>query len=104
MPDIDVMGYMPDPEEQIQVIPIVRDGAIWFQVIDTESGQTFIASYMSALKMAGRIAFLTGQISLDLLEEASNSFGPSEWEEITRAQDDPTDQRWQREQYRRPKN
>jgi len=104
MSDIDIMGYLPDPDEPIQVLPIVRDGAIWFQILDTESGQTFIVNYMSALKMAGRLAYLTGRITQDLLEADAEELGPTEWEAITRAMDDPTDERFQREEYRRPKN
>lgn len=104
MPDLDLMGYMPDPEDQLQVIPIVRDGAVWYQILDTESGQTFIVNYMIALKMAGRITYLTAKILQDMLEAEVNQMGPTEWEGITRTLDDPADERFQREQYRRPKN
>lgn len=104
MPDIHIMEYTPDPDEQIQVIPIVRDNALWYQFIDTESGQTFIVNYMTALRMARRISFLTGRTHQLMLEAETDGYGPAEWEGITRAMDNPKDEDWQRELYRRPKN
>lgn len=104
MPDIDVMGYMPDPHEHIQIIPIVRDGGVWFQITDTETGQAFIINFLSALKMSGRLSYLTGRLLQDIGQYESDQLGPLEHEDITRAQDDPDDPNWMQTLFRRPKN
>lgn len=104
MSDPDLMGYMPDPHDHIQIIPIVRDAGVWFQITDTESGQSYIINFLSALKMAGQLTYLTGRILQDIGQYEDSQLAPYRREEITRAMDDPTDERWQRETYRRPKN
>lgn len=104
LPEIDTMGYMPDPLDFIQIVPIQRGNGLWFQIVDQESGQTFMIDYITALKMAGRLTYLAGRVFQDVGQAGVDQMGPHEREGITRAMGDPTDERWQREQYRRPKN
>lgn len=104
MPDLDLMGYMPDPVEYVQVIPIQRDNGIWFQVTDTVTGNAVLFDLITTMKLAGRLSYLAGRLLQDFGKAEYETMGPFEREGITRAMDDPTDEQWQRETYRRPKN
>ena len=104
MPDIDLMGYMPDHYDYLQIIPIQRETGIWFHVIDTSSGHEMLLDMLTALKLSGRLTYLTGRLLQDIGKADLDQKGPCERETVTRAMDDPTDERWQRETYRRPKN
>jgi hypothetical protein len=104
LPEIDLMGYMPDPIEYVQIIPIQRDNAIWFHIIEKDTGRELLLDYLTALKMAGQLAYLVGRVLQDVGKAELDQMGPHEVEGRMRAADDPNDERWQRETYRRPKN
>lgn len=60
MPNIDLMGCVPDPVDYIQIVPIRRGDGIWFQISDMESGHTLLLDYLTVLKVAGRLSFCWG--------------------------------------------